>query len=496
MIIIHYSTYKMDSNVIPFNTELGIAVAGSADSGKSTFIGVITSGKLDDGDGSARLTIARHQHEINSKKTSSISTKTFLTQNNRPVTLIDLCGQEKYFRTTAYGISSHYPDYSFLIVGSNKGILPMTKQHATILMSNNIPIIIVLTRYDITPEAIYNESRKMVENYCKNFIKVPADFINSPYNKSCETDIYKIQKIDEIKSYMRSDNSKQLKIPVITISNKNGYYLDFIQTLLCELKVRNMWRNFDEDETKKPDERCNNRIIKSFINNMDPILFEKPKNNTDHVFFVDGIYNKNGIGLILAGMNRGGIINVGDTMYLGPFNKEFKEIKVKSMQNYLQQKIMSAGDHSRITIAIGTNDKEINRKTLRGGMVLLKNKDMIKNYLTYHITAAITIFHHSATLRDGYSPMLQIGNVRQTGRMILEPLKNDSKDYIKSKDFAYVTFKFKQRPEYIEPYQVFVFRSGGVHGVGIVLNSIPINNDIDARPDPHKLKNKVRKFLK
>ena len=480
----------------PIETKLGIAITGSADSGKSTFIGVITSGKLDDGDGSARLTIARHPHEIKSKKTSSITTKTFLTQNNHPVTLIDLCGQEKYFKTTAYGISSHFPDYSFLIVGSNKGILPITKQHAIILMSNNIPIIIVLTRYDITPEAIYNESRKMIEHYCKNFIKIPAEFINSPYNKNCDSMEYKIQKLNDIQSYMKSDNSKQLKIPVITISNKNGYYIDFIQSMLCELKVRNMWQNFDEDYTKKPAERCNNRIIKSFITNMDSKLFEKPKNNNDHVFFIDGIYNKHGIGLILSGINRGGIISVGNTLYIGPFGKEFKEIKVKSMQNYLQQKIITAGDHSRITIAIGTNDKDINRKTLRGGMVLLKNKDLIKSCLTWHISAAITIFHHSATLQDGYSPQLQIGNVRQTGRLILDPAKNDSKDYIKSKDFAHVTFKFKQHPEYIEPFQIFVFRSGGVHGVGIVLDTIQINNDSDARPDPHKLKIKVRNFLK
>ena len=92
------------------NTELGIAVAGSADSGKSTFIGVLTTGELDNGDGSARLQIARHQHEVKSKKTSSISTKTIITQNKKAVTLIDLCGQEKYFKTTAYGISGHYPD--------------------------------------------------------------------------------------------------------------------------------------------------------------------------------------------------------------------------------------------------------------------------------------------------------------------------------------------------------------------------------------------------
>ena len=342
---------------------------------------------------------------------------------------------------------------------------------------------------------IYNESKKMVENYCKNSIKIPADFINSPFNKICDEDDYKSQRINDIISYIKSDNSKQLKIPVITISNKNGYYVDFIQQLLCHLKVRNMWRNFDEDETKKPDERCNNRRIKSFITNMDHNLFQNLKNNTDHVFFIDGVYNKNGIGLIVAGMNRGGTINVGDIMYLGPFGREFKEIKIKSMQNYLQQKIMSAGDHSRITIAIGTNDKDITRRTLRGGMVLLKNKDLIKNYLTWRISAAITIFHHSATLRDGYSPMLQIGNVRQTGRMLLDPLQNNTKDCIKSKDFAFVNFKFKQRPEYVEPFQVFVFRSGGVHGVGIILESLPISKDLDAKPDPHKFKNKVRKFI-
>jgi len=477
------------------NTELGIAVAGSADSGKSTFIGVLTTGELDNGDGSARLQIARHQHEVKSKKTSSISTKTIITQNKKAVTLIDLCGQEKYFKTTAYGISGHYPDYSFLIVGSNKGILPMTKQHATILMSNNIPIIIVMTRYDITPELIYNESRKMIENYCKNIIKIPADFINSPYNKSNESDEYKNQKIEDIKTYIKSDNSRQLKIPVVTISNKTGYYIDFIHKIISELNVRNMWRNFDEDTTKEIDERCNNRIIKSFVTNMKKEIFNNPQNNTDHVFFIDGIYNKHGIGLIVAGINRGGVINTGDTVYIGPFGKEFKEVKVKSIHNYLKQKVQSAYDHNRVTIAIGTNDKDISRKNLRGGMCIIKNKDLINKYISWRFNAVVTIFSHSATLRDGYSPMLQIGNVRQTGRMMLEPAKNDTKDCIKSKDFAYVTFKFKQRPEYIEPYQVFVFRSGCVHGVGIILDNIPVIKDTDARPDPHKLKNKVKKFI-
>ena len=476
----------MNNITEPYITDLGIAIAGSADSGKSTFVGVLTTGKLDNGDGSARVSVARFPHELKSNKTSSISSKTIITKNKRAVTLIDLCGQEKYFKTTAYGISGHFPDYSFLIVGAYKGILPMTKQHSTILLSNNIPIIIIITRYDITPENIYNETRKMIENYCKNIIKIPADFINSPFNKYNELDDYKLSKIEHIKSILKSDNSRQLNIPVITISNKNGYYIDFIQNVLCNLKVRNLWKNFDEDVSKQIDERCNNRIIKNFINHMDIKLFNNPTNNLDHVFFIDGVYSKNGIGTIIAGMNRGGIINVGDVMYLGPFGKEFKEIRVKSMQNYLQQKIMSANDHHRITIAIGTNDRDITRKTIRKGMILVKSKDFIKKNLCWRFDAAITIFSHSATLKNGYAPMLQIGNVRQTGRMFFDLNKNNNKEIIKSKDFAYVTFKFKQRLEYVEPYQVFVIRSGCVHGIGVILNIHPYYLDDDAKPDPHK----------
>ena len=89
-------------------------------------------------------------------------------------------------------------------------------------------------------------------------------------------------------------------------------------------------------------------------------------------------------------------------------------------------------------------------------------------------------------MKTNYSPLVQIGNIRQTVRMYLDPAKNGDKDYISSKDYAYVSFKFKQRPEFIEPYQVFVFRSDTVHGVGVILDILPTIKDTDAKPDPEK----------
>ena len=52
---------------------LRLAVIGNVDSGKSTLIGVLTHGALDNGRGSARLHVFRHKHEIENGRTSSIS---------------------------------------------------------------------------------------------------------------------------------------------------------------------------------------------------------------------------------------------------------------------------------------------------------------------------------------------------------------------------------------------------------------------------------------
>lgn len=53
--------------------DLRVAVLGCADAGKSTLLGVITQGEMDNGRGKARLNLFRHLHEFQSGRTSSIS---------------------------------------------------------------------------------------------------------------------------------------------------------------------------------------------------------------------------------------------------------------------------------------------------------------------------------------------------------------------------------------------------------------------------------------
>ena len=44
----------------------------SVDAGKSTMLGVLVKGNLDDGRGKARVNLFRHKHEIESGRTSSV----------------------------------------------------------------------------------------------------------------------------------------------------------------------------------------------------------------------------------------------------------------------------------------------------------------------------------------------------------------------------------------------------------------------------------------
>lgn len=44
------------------------------------------------------------------------------------MTLIDLCGHERYLKTTIFGLTGMLPDYGLVVIGANMGISRMTKE--------------------------------------------------------------------------------------------------------------------------------------------------------------------------------------------------------------------------------------------------------------------------------------------------------------------------------------------------------------------------------
>jgi elongation factor 1-alpha len=307
--------------------------------------------------------------------------------------MFDLCGHEKYFKTTAYGVSGCFPDYSFVIIGANRGILTMTKQHFTLLLSMNVPIIIIVTRTDITPKESYELTLKQIDKYCKDIIKIPAEFVNNYFNEDHSKQEYINSKSELIiKSLDLTHSMKQPFIPIISISNKSGYYINFVKNVMNNLIPRNLWES-----------TMNNRIYNKFVANLDKKFFNNNKhNNFISAYYIDGVYSPPGIGIVVTGINRGEDLNVGDTLYIGPINNQFKEIKIRSIHNDCKQKITQLKNHHRGTIAI-TGDKEyMNRNYIKRGLVIIKNRDLPKTNLCFRFDAGITIFNHSTTLKTNY----------------------------------------------------------------------------------------------
>src|SRR3989344_4495316 len=163
------SEIKTDIEYIP---TLRIGISGNVDSGKSTFLGVLKSGEFDDGKGKSREEIFNHQHERDTGRTSSVSQRSILV-NGRRVHFHDLPGHEKYFRTMIFGLGSSYPNASLVMIEASRGVQKMTKEHITTAVYLRVPIIIVITKIDTTPEKILTENIKKIIKEIKKTGKEP-----------------------------------------------------------------------------------------------------------------------------------------------------------------------------------------------------------------------------------------------------------------------------------------------------------------------------------
>jgi GTPase len=412
----------------------------------SSFVGVITHGSLDDGNGSARAKIAKHPHEIKTGKTSDISIKTVNIATNKNITLVDLCGHETYFKTTIAGMTGSSADYAIVTIAANKTIPPMTREHLTVLIGLKIPFIVLITRVDLIfdNDDLYNRTVTGIKRLLGN----RARFINSnkEYHLSKEdckiVELEHRQKLLELADTITSNHTI---IPVITISNKTGYYIDTIKYLMQNLKPRNIWKNI-------------------------PI-------STGSIFYIDDKFKPDGIGLVVSGILKGQTVKTGDTMMIGPYGKQFVPVRVWSIHDNDRGIIPELVHKQRGCLAIRVLDKKINfdKNSIRRGNVVISNNGPLEN-VGYQFSADIQIFKHSITISDRFAPVINCGTIRQTAKII--PV---NKKMLKTGDNAIVKFRFERYPEFVEVGTVVFFREGLTRGVGRVTEILSLNKD----PNPH-----------
>ena len=429
-------------NDLSLPIEITIAVAGNVDGGKSSTIGVLTSGQLDNGRGLARLQIFSHPHEIETGRTSSIAhhligfdnsgalvndnisiTKPSWTDimqlSNKIIYFNDLAGHEKYLRTTIYGFSSIIPDYSAIIVAANTGLNKMTKEHIVICLSLKIPFFIIITKVDMCPDNIYKQTLVNIKRLLKLPVVHKVHYIINNNNSAalCAKN-------------MISDNI----VPIIPISNVTGHNLPLLKNFLNYLPSRKLF-----------------------------------KNNTNNYLemFIDGDFHITGIGTVVSGLIQNGTVKVNDSILIGPCDglNKFIPTSVKSI-HYKRIPLQQATAGMYVCLAL----KKINRKQISNGMVVITENNPIRASMKF--TAQISILHgHHTTIRYNYQPFLHINTIRQAARVIkINKLTNidEGENVLRTGDKAIINFKFLHKPEYIKPNFKIIFRENNIRVIGII----------------------------
>lgn len=411
--------------------DIRIASVGNVDAGKSTLIGILYRGELDDGRGSARSSVFRFLHELESGRTSSVSTTIIgidedgnfvnhdkvhpptdielLERSVKTFSFHDLAGHEKYLKTTIYGLTGLLPNYAMLVVSANQGVLQMTKEHLGLVVALKIPFFVVLTKIDITPDEVKERTRADL----KKLLKIPG---------VSKVPLAVREEEDAIIASLNITNRNV--VPIFEVSAVEGDGLHELQTFLHLLPFSQL-----------------------------------EKTETSNVFraYIDDIFQVSGVGTVVAAMVYSGSLKTNDVVHLGPFvDGSFKEVRAKSI-HYKRVPTDEILQGQNATFALAKFRKDDVRK----GMVLLGTTPTLG--AVFEFEAEIYVLYHSTTIKEGYTPVIHIRSIRQSAKMV-----NINTELIRTGDRAIVRFRFMYRPEFIRQGQRIVFREGRTKGIGII----------------------------
>jgi len=447
-----------------------VAVVGNVDAGKSTLLGVLTHGELDNGRGHARQKLFRHKHEAESGRTSSVGNDILGFDShgsvvNRPdhgsldwvkvcensskvITFIDLAGHERYLKTTVFGMTGHAPDFGMLMVGANAGIVGMTKEHLGLALALSVPVFVVVTKIDMCPPNVLQETLKLL-------VKI----LKSP---GCRKVPVMVKTADDVVLSATNFVSERL-CPIFQVSNVTGENMDFLKMFLNLLSTRS------------------------------------PNTNTEPAEFqIDDTYSVPGVGTVVSGTTLRGTIRLNDALLLGPDPLgHFAPIAVKSIhRKRMPVSEVKSGQTASFSL------KKIKRSQIRKGMVMVSPQ--VDPQCCYEFEGEILVLHHPTTISTKYQAMVHCGSIRQTAsiiRMSSECLRtgdkaqvlfrfyslkrsisfhflkipnqfNSTPRFVKHLDKV-VFLRFVKHPEYLKEGQRLVFREGRTKAVGNVNKIIP-----------------------
>lgn len=428
-------------NNLTFHREIHIATAGSPDAGKSTLIGVLSTGRLDNGRGSARSKVFNFRHELETGRTSSmsqciigystsgehikqegtireLSMDEIADRSAKIVNVSDLAGHARYtHRTTYSGLANRALDFALIVIGANRQLTPkdMVIEHIKMCISYRLPTVFVLTKMDLV--------RDKMEVYHDTVNSVKKLFKRGSTNR-----LFRVANISDVaEAVMMKENNL---IPMFEVSSTTGEGIQLLHEFL------NLYQSHNTFSEILPTE-----------------------------LYINSNYSVKGVGTIISGFLSQGTLKVGDKYYLGPYsNGSYRTIVVKSI--HVKRKNVELATAGRnVCIAV----KNVDRKEIRKGMVVLS----VQPTLTKSFKAEV-IADNNRILHRGYRPIMIADQYRsavevlQLDYQVDVPIRDSSGGTKRSGSRTCAIFRPVYRQCYLKPGDRFVLIDGGIRLVGIV----------------------------
>ncbi|KAJ8128346.1 hypothetical protein O1611_g5292 [Lasiodiplodia mahajangana] len=339
--------------------QLRVSLTGPTTSGKTTLLGTLANGTLDDGRGRSRSYLLKHRHEVASGRTSSIAQELIgyegqnvfnytcmdikawpdihdRAQDGRLVFLLDSAGHPRYQRTTLRALVGWAPHWTLLCIAAGEentistgthslsgadealgiGIAEMdlAMAHLDLCLKLEIPLAILITKIEKAQRAALKEKLNSILTKVKATGRIPklltgsgplaADFSEVP-----EQDRAKVQ--TEVIDVIAQARNSLTVVPIVLTSAITGTGIGLTHALLGSLPV--------------PPTPTAQDFVPLALNPEQPAalfhideVFELARSRTQST--VD--QTPNGSAPVVTGYLRFGRLSIGDKVVIGPFPGE------------------------------------------------------------------------------------------------------------------------------------------------------------------------------
>ena len=378
--------------------EITIGVLGEGGTGKSTIIGVLINGVLDNGKGLARTNVFRHKHEILCGKTSSFSHQILgfdeegkltnygdllkpslsqiVSKSTKIINFYDMAGGNKTFnKSTLSTLSKEYLDYLLFVISAKDEITKKTEDLLRLIYNIDLPVIAIINKIDLVSDSELEKTVRKYKETIKKLKKIPIVIKND----------------EDVALFSRSMEEKEILVTflVSTLTFNGGL---------------NLFKNFLKSLPKLNETIYKNDKLKQKQKELE---LEKMEFDIHEI-----IHKENNA--ILSGIVSSGKLRTNSKCFLGPdISGNF--IKVEVCDIHCKKVSVSysfKGQYCSVCIKSLGKINTLTKENVKKGMYLLDTRITPIASRLFEIEVW-TIDDTTRTLKNTYQPILNIKHVRQ-----------------------------------------------------------------------------------